>query len=338
MSEPSIRTAEFQRNDKLEDLLRDLNDSLGAVEDRASANFTQPRYPIVFLVGCCRCGSTLGMQLLASTGAFSYSTNLLSRFYRAPRIGAIIQRILTHEPFDFRGELSTFRHSLDFSSDLGKTKGPLAPHEFWYFWRRFFPGDELMLLDEANWDPSAGTNFARELAAWEDVENRPLALKGLHLNFHIPYLANLLPRSVFLFFRRDPILQIQSILSARERHAGSISRWWSVKPPEFEELSKHSPEYQVAGQIWHTNRHIEAGLANLPESRKINVFYEDFCAEPEKLYSMIVDKFSQLGHRLDPQYRGPKSFERKSTWSRDRRELSAAQEAYTALSISSVNS
>jgi hypothetical protein len=189
-----------------------------------------------------------------------------------------------------------------------------------------------MLLDEAAWDKDAGANFARELAAWEAVENRPLAMKGLHLNFHVPYLANLLPRSVFLFLRRDPMLQIQSILEARERHAGSTARWWSVKPPEFEELSEHRAEHQVAGQVWHTNRHIEAGLANVPDARKIYVSYEKFCASPSKLYQEICDRFAALGHDLNRQYKGPAEFQTKTSWTRDPRELEAARSAYTMLS------
>ena len=56
------------------------------------------RFSKVFVVGALRSGTTLFTQWLATTGLTAYPTNLLSRFYGAPLVGAKIQQLLTDPP------------------------------------------------------------------------------------------------------------------------------------------------------------------------------------------------------------------------------------------------
>ena len=67
---------------------------LAPLEKQLVAGFSHPRLPVLFLVGNPRSGSTVFMQFLQSTGAFAVPTNVLSRFYYAPCIGAKIQQLL----------------------------------------------------------------------------------------------------------------------------------------------------------------------------------------------------------------------------------------------------
>ena len=98
----SGRTGRFRRNPELEKLLEEINNLLGPAEDEIAARFDRPRYPVVLVVGGPRSGSTLMMQWLARLGLFACPTNLLSRFYRAPFIGAKIQQLLADPIFGFR--------------------------------------------------------------------------------------------------------------------------------------------------------------------------------------------------------------------------------------------
>ena len=127
------RQAEFQRNENLERLLKEINSILEAAEDTILIHYRMPKYPVIFVVGAPRCGSTLVMQWLARTGKFAYPSNLLSRFYGAPYIGAKIQKLITDPEYDFNNELFDFDNEISFESNLGKTKGALEPNEFWYF-------------------------------------------------------------------------------------------------------------------------------------------------------------------------------------------------------------
>src|SRR4249919_71291 len=136
--EADSRSAPMQRNPALERLLAELNDALPAAQAVLSVD-TEDRHAKVFLLGAMRSGTTLYMQWLASTGQFAYPSNLLSRFYGAPLVGAKLQQLLTDPAYNFRNEILDFNAPLDFRSENGKTTGALAPNEFWYFWRRFFP-------------------------------------------------------------------------------------------------------------------------------------------------------------------------------------------------------
>jgi hypothetical protein len=161
------RQQAFRRNERLEALLQEINEMLETAEDRILENYRMPRYPVIFIVGCARAGSTLMLQWLASTEKFAYPTNLLSRFYAAPYIGARIQQVLTDPQFNFRDEFDDLNPKIHFSSELGKTRGTLAPNEFWYFWRRFFHYGEIQQLDEDALKRVDVLKFVSELAALE---------------------------------------------------------------------------------------------------------------------------------------------------------------------------
>ncbi len=135
---PATRTRTHQRNHGLETLLGDLNTDLAHIGDATLSAYSAPARPTVFLVGCARSGTTLALQWLSSLGHFSWPTNLISRFHTAPWVGERVQQMLTNPDYDFRGELTldTPVNPAPYTSRLGKTRGLLAPNEFWYWWRR----------------------------------------------------------------------------------------------------------------------------------------------------------------------------------------------------------
>ena len=155
MAAPENRTDKYARVTALEALLKELNGNLAGANEMYLEDSSEC-FSKIFLVGPHRSGSTLLMQWLANTGLAAYPTNLLSRFFGAPLVGAKIQQLLTDPRFNFRNEILDFNSDLNFSSDNGKTKGALAPNEFWYFWRRFLPFEKLdylpgpELLEKAN--------------------------------------------------------------------------------------------------------------------------------------------------------------------------------------------
>ena len=303
------RRQEFERNEKLEGLLQEINNILEIAEDRILERYHMPRYPVILIVGCGRSGSTLMLQWLAHTGRFAYPTNLLSRFYAAPYIGAKIQQMLTDPQFNFRNEFADFHNEIQFSSMLGKTQGTFAPNEFWYFWRRFFPYEEIQYLDAEALRKTNKSKFASELAAIESVFDKPLALKGLIINWNIPFLSSILDKVLFIHITRHPLYNAQSLLEARTSFFGSWRQWYSFKPIEYENLKDLDPYEQVAAQVYFTNRAIEKGLAQIDNSRWIKVSYEEFCKAPAELFNQILKKFAQQDYKVKWNYTGLKYFQ-----------------------------
>lgn len=303
------RTRSFQRNSELEVFLHELNGHLALAEQDALTGIAdQPRLPLLFVVGPLRSGTTLMMQWLASSGAFAYPTNLLSRFYKAPVIGSKIQLLLTDERYNFRDELKIPAGQIEFSSENGKTRGPLAPNEFWYFWRRFLPFEEIDYLPTEQLLEKVDTKtMLHELAGVVEAFGKPLAMKGMILNFNLDFLDRILDNVLFVYMKRDPAANMASALSARERQLGDANKWYSFKIPQYATLKDLPPEQQVAGQIFYTHEAIGTALARIAEQRKIVVPYEDFCHRPGYYYGEIQERLRASACEI-PDYAGPTSF------------------------------
>lgn len=322
------RRGRYQRNEQLEQLLLEINDILGPAEDQLSERFPRPRFPILLVVGGPRSGSTLMMQWLAASGLFAYPSNLLSRFYRAPSIGARIQLLLTDPRYRFMEEFAGFGEDSDFKSDLGKTSGVLQPNDFWYFWRRFIPNSEPVYLDGAELAKVDGEGFLRELAAIEAVFNKPFAMKGMILEQNIPFLHALLGKVLFINIKRHPLFNIQSLLEARTKFFGDRRRWYSIKPRQYEELAELEPIEQVAGQVHYKNLAVEEGLELIPSSRQISIGYEEFCSSPADFFKSLGSKMARLGFRDAGEYGGPAGFESANKIRLSREECNRAAAAY----------
>jgi hypothetical protein len=300
------RTASFSRNMGLEALLQDINSALWVAEQKTLENYHEAEYPLLLVMGPHRSGTTLFMQWLANTGLVAYPTNLLSRFYQAPIIGAKIQLLLTDPRFNFRDELGEFVQQAEYKSENGKTKGVLAPNEFWYFWRRFLaePGRDEWSDEELQKSMDTRTMLA-ELAGMMDVFQKPFAAKGMLFNYNIPFLDSILDKVLFVQIKREPLTNVASVLEARKRQLGDEAAWYSFKIPEYEQLKGLDPVKQSAGQIHYINKAVTKGLVNVNESRKLVVQYEDFCASPKSVFEALTAKIGKLGS----DYNGPASFD-----------------------------
>ena len=302
------RQESYRRNPKLEQLLDELNALLAPIEQTISANFSMPKYPVLFIIGLPRSGTTLMMQWLSQTGGFAYPTNLLSRFYRAPAIGARIQKLLTDPEYNFRDEILDFSREIPFQSSLGKTKGALSPNEFWYFWRRFIPNIEPVWLTEDEQQQIDQTGLAAELAAIEAVFDKPFALKALILEQNIPVLASMVNQPIFIYPKRHPLYVMQSLLEAREQYYGTWESWYSIKPPEYGMLKQLSPLEQVAGQVYFSERAMTRGFADIGDVPILEVGYREFCADPRGFLARIRDALAFYGYALPEQLPCPTSF------------------------------
>ncbi|WP_301774457.1 sulfotransferase [Pseudidiomarina terrestris] len=317
MTQEEKRVEQFSKVSDLEALLSELNANLaGANEtylENASENFSK-----IFVMGPLRSGTTLFTQWLADTGLAAYPTNLLSRFYGAPLVGAKIQQLLTDPRFNFRNEIRDFNSDVDFTSENGKTKGALAPNEFWYFWRRFLPFQELDYLPGDELREKGNLKGLRdELNALANIFEKPFAMKGMIMNQNIPELAEQFDKALFIWIRRDPVFNIQSALEARKRQFGDINTWYSFKIKEYPQLKDLKPLESVAGQIAAINTSVERGLSGLPDHKKLVIPYEDFCKRPEHYYSEITRRLVEQGGvrpEQAPDYVGEESFSNTNRW------------------------
>ena len=305
----SYRQKSFKRNLELEKLLENINELLRSPENKILEKYRsiEGNYPVLFIMGPLRSGTTLFMQWLASTGLVAYPTNLLSRFYEAPIVGAKIQLLLTDPRFNFRDEILDFNSTISYFSENGKTKGALSPNEFWYFWRRFLPSSDLdWLPDDKLLELVDKNTLTSELIGLTHVFRKPFALKGMILNYNIPFLDKIFNKAIFIQIKRDPIANVASILDARKRQLGSEKEWYSFKIPEYYQLQGLNPLTQAAGQLHFINKAVAQGISSVDETRRLFVKYEEFCKNPKIYFDMLKEKLCINDSSIS--YQGPKSF------------------------------
>jgi hypothetical protein len=304
------RAAAFQRNEKLERLLKTLNDVLEVAESSIAGLPRRPRFPVLLVIGAPRSGTTLLMQWLAATGCFAYPSNLLSRFFAAPYVGAMIQQLLTDPDYNYKNELAdllTFRKQ--FASEVGKTKGVLEPNEFWYFWRRFIPNMDPEWISPEHEARIDGAGLLAGIASIEAVFGKPFATKGIILQYNLACLKRILGNVLFIHTIREPFYNTQSLLKARRDYYGSEEAWFSVKPKEYPKLRDLDPVAQVAGQVRCTVRSIQNEFSMLDPRYCVTVQHEAFCRDPASFYAVLRDKLAAFSFELPAAYHGQASFE-----------------------------
>lgn len=287
------RAKEFARDNRLETALGQMN---AALSTAGTGPYDKPKYPVIIIVGCPRSGTTPALQWLSATGRFAYPSNLLARFYENPYVGALTQRVLID--FDAGNQIG-MQQPEGFSSQLGKTMGGSAPSEFWYFWRRFFKFGELQQMPKETVSASDHAAFLKGLAGIEAVFDRPVVLKGMIMNWHLPFLDTLLDKVVFLNMERESFYTAQSLYHARQKFFGSVNNWYSFKPAEYNFLKDRSPIEQVAGQAVYTRSAVREGLASIANEKQLTLQLEDLCNNTETAYSRLQDKLEEQGYQLE---------------------------------------
>ena len=130
----NIRVSKYLKDLELDRVLEDVNSTLLASYDFCDNNVLNS--PVTFIVGVQRSGSTFLNQLLINNFHFTYPNNLVARFWDTPFVGVALSKSLK-----LSGEVP-------FVSDLGYTEGINSPHEFGYFWKKWFDPIEQKLSSD----------------------------------------------------------------------------------------------------------------------------------------------------------------------------------------------
>lgn len=307
----SNKVLKYHKNDQLDHLIIQINDLLEPVEqDRIDklASRIEDKYPTLFLIGTPRSGSTLFIQWIASTGAFAYPSNFMSRFNRAPYISALIYEMVTNPRYRYRDEFADVSNEIEFSSSIGKTSGFKAPHEFWYFWRRFMQFPEVPFSEDLFISHFDFNMFNKELKLLKHAFQKPFFMKAHIIVWYLESVSKNLNNILYVHLKRNPVDSVRSLLKAREKWTGSLQEWFTVKPKEYHILKEMDPCHQVAGQIYFMEREIHCKKHHLGDYY-IPVDYEDFCRDPKTVYDVISKKTAESApHFKIPEYTGVKEF------------------------------
>ena len=284
------RSVELKKNELNENIFAQMNVSLNeSHENLLFKRKNLQNYPSIFLFGLPRSGTTLLMQLFTLRFNVGYINNLIARFWRAPLYGIALSRELLHDSKHF-----------SFESNYGKTSELSAPHEFSYFWHYWFNIDTLNGIDidkiKQNTDWKRLTLLIQNMAHYF---NSPIAFKGIWPAYAMTELQTAFPHAFFVYIKRDPEDVALSLYHARIAYYNTPNIWWSIYPPEYESLISQDWHEQIAGQVYFLTRFYESQLAQLPETSKAILHYEELCNAPYDAMDFLQEKLDDhTGYKM----------------------------------------
>lgn len=234
----------------------------------------------VFVIGAPRTGTTVLYDFLTSSFESAYLTNAAALLFRSPMLAT---RLFSPglAPRRFRGR-----------SRMGYVPGVRAPSEAGALNRFWFADEGVPAPPAARIRAFVGALSARLGGS--------LVIKNVYNSFRLPRILEVFPEAIFVLVRRDVRFAAQSLLLARRELYGSDEEWFSLKPPEYDEVRDLPPIDQVVRQVLCIERHILDARRQLGISRFMTVRYEEFCRSPQTVAERMAEGFRGWGARLEP--------------------------------------
>lgn len=314
--------AEYAKDTESEDFLSWLNAVLAPAEE-ARYRSLEETLPTLHVLGCARSGTTLLTQLLASHLDVGCINNLCAAFWAAPCTGIRLSKHLLGV-----GGPSTYE------SQFGRTGRPSDPHEFGYFWAGLLGFREMREPSLAERGRVDWARVRQVLLNMTDSYGIPVVFKSPMLVWYCTEILDVLPKTCFLWIRRDPYQNALSLLRARREFAGDETAWFSLKPPAYEWLKEESPVRQCAGQVVFWERVIKQALDRAGRGSLVELSYEGLCRTPSVHLERVAELLKSRGGASRFRSRPPSEFpirELKAPTAAVESELTAALDEFSRM-------
>ncbi len=268
-------TGKFAKNQEFEIYLSLLNNSLHTAEQPLYKNYPE-KYSTIHVIGAPRSGTTLVTQILSSFLDVGYINNLIAAFWKAPLLGIELSKKL----------LGT-EYISDFSSTFGRTKNIYEPHEFGYFWNANLAYTDLQQKDIEHEKIIDWENLKLVLTNMTHAFEKPVLFKSFLVGFHATHFYQAIPKTCYIYIRRNFINNAISIYNLRKKMLGDVNLWASIKPKQYDQLKNENIFTQITGQIFFLEQEYLLQLKNVPDDNKIIVNYEDVCKNPESFLKNV---------------------------------------------------
>jgi hypothetical protein len=269
-----------------------INRTLDAAEKSLAPGRGTFCFSPTFIIGAPRSGSTVFYQTLVNAFSFGYLTNLHCQLYGAPYLlQAAVGRWLPQAQSPY-------------TSEHGQVDGLMSPSEcgqFWYRWFRRRP--QYVPIEDI--DMRQLQSLRRVLIGLTNAFGQPLLFKNLNCALRLQPLAALLPEARFIYIRRNPLWMAQSLLLGRQRVHGNKDIWWSLEPPNIDELRGLPPEEQVVRQVDSIHRLILKEMQTIGPERFLSVPFENFCSDVRGTLGAVRLFLLHSGVELAPRFKVP---------------------------------
>lgn len=232
----------------------------------------EPTHVFGQIVGLPRSGTTILLQLLARTRALGYPSNVMAPFWRTPAVGARLQR-----------HLASSEPTLSMESVAGRTREPLDPHEFGYFWREALGHSANTLHPDR---PGMGWHQLQDtLDAICAAFDLPTVYKNFLVLGHVTQMRRHLVRSRFIVIERNPKDVAASLWTVRQSIGIPDEATFGIDTAD----NCHGDLLdRIVTQV-HTLERYRTVIANQSVSDTISARYSDLCNKPRQVVADVLD-------------------------------------------------
>ena len=242
----------------------------------------KPSYPLIFILGMSRSGTTLLYQTLVKHLRLGYPNNLIARFWSNPCVGIFLSRSILGS-----------HKSISFQSSFGNTPTITDPHEFGHFWKHWFDfrSDSADVLSAEQLSRIDWAGLARVLRDMTRCFGLPVLFKQLALSFQAHRLSIELPESRFIYIYRPSYEIASSILKTRRERHGSDAFWFGLKPPKWQRLLDLPPLEQIRKQVDVCTGLIREQIETIKADQLYTIDFNDLKKHPMSSVQKVKAKF-----------------------------------------------
>ena len=220
-------------------MFEDLSDDINTLLKKFSIGhrtYKELKFYPFFILGLPRSGSTFLHQILTMSFDFNYVSNIKAFFYENISFGNML-----HDKFRKKN-----KYNSNYLSEFGNTKGPLEPHEWGWFWRKWLKlkNEEHHVTKNIDW-----LGLKKELIIAESFNKTPLLFDTPYINGNLDlFLKNIGPIFIFNLCRSKKAIY-KSLINARLKKYGSIHKFYGALTKDKNIKKIKDPYYQIYEQV-----------------------------------------------------------------------------------------
>jgi len=240
------------------------------------------QFPIVFVVGIQRTGSTLVSQFIEKSFDFFPVGNFNSIFHRSS--------YYLHKWFSngYNGAHASYKNF------YGISKGFYSIGDCYELWDKWFGENHYVIPDYISEEKQK--NLWQYFASLHKAYQKPLLTKNNRNSLLLPIFQKNFKDVFFVIVKRDPIAVIRSTLKASKDFFGDEKFLWGLYPSKDFDTSDYENIVEAATvQYLMLDKILNQQIKNLTDDSFLIIDYNDFCKNPVDFQKKLLNQLNIKG-------------------------------------------
>ena len=238
-------------------------------------------FPVIFVIGIHRTGSTLVSQVLADSFGFAPLGNFATLFPRSKYLVHLLLKRFYHP--------GKPRKARKYKSFYGISRGFFSIGDSYEIWDRWFGKDHYNRPEQIS--EQKRKKMIEYFRGLQKAWGRPIITKNNRNTLMLETIYNSIPNVFFVLVNRNPADVIQSTMQASRDFFGTDEIIWGLRDDKSFDPGNYKDKLDAyCHQYLDLEDSIRKELNKLPAEDYTVVQYEDFCEDPATVQKEIMAK------------------------------------------------